>query len=157
MKDDLILALEENYGFYYSLVYSVVLNHSDVEDVLQDVRCRILAYEISEDIQNIRAYLTAIAKNAAYDHVKNMPAYVFIEETDPIELSYSDEHIFDALFQTGIESCMMYIPEDVRPALIEHFSYGEKISVLGRKYDLSRKTLRYWQNVFLKNAKKYLK
>ena len=156
VKIRLLNALNENYTYYYSLVYSIVKSHSDVEDVFQDIRCRVLSYKLPEEIQNIRAYLTVMAKNAAYDHVKKMPSYVFIEDINPVELSYTDEHIFDVLFEAGMEVCMSRIPEKVRPALIEHLCSGESLSALCKKYDLTRKTLRYWKKLFLNCAKNIL-
>ena len=157
MNQKFLDALRDNYKIYYSLVYSIVQNHNDVEDVFQDVCLRILSYEFKTDIQNVNAYLTKIVKNAAIDYKKKTPNHVSIDEINFEPISSDDDFLLNELYTDMVRACFVFVPEKVRPALLEHFLKDIPLTVLSKKYDISRKTLRYWKSNFIKKAKIFFK
>jgi len=156
MNQLLLEMMKNNYSLFYSLVFSIVQNREDAEDVLQNVYVKLLSYDFSHlKDEYLRAYVCKICKNAAIDFLNHR------QITLPLDLLACQTHgpednLANLMAEDILRSCVSGLPPDVRGPLKEHILYDVPLARLARQYHVSREKLRYWKKFFLKQAKNFL-
>ncbi len=155
--DRLVVLFEKHYGFYFTIVFRILGNAADAEDVLQIAFMK--AYRsATEHIgdQDLKRWFVVVCKNTALSYLeKNIKdaerekAY-FMER----EAHYNVED--EAVLGIVVEQQLDTIPPELAPYLREHILDEVPIKVICRKYGVSRDKMRYWKKQLEKNLKNIL-
>ena len=70
VSPEIELLVREHAGLVFRIAYSVVRNHADAEDVVQEVFLRVSKYG-AKDIGNGKAWISRVAWRAAVDHYRS--------------------------------------------------------------------------------------
>jgi RNA polymerase sigma-70 factor, ECF subfamily len=121
----------------FRVAYSLVRNHADAEDVVQETFLRAMKHGRLETIENHKAWLTKVAWRLALDRAKRIP-------TEPLEpilgtLMSAEGSLEDALQekQRGelLRALLQTLPFDLRQvtvlSTVEEMTSGDIAAVLG--------------------------
>ncbi len=81
----------------YTIIYRLLLNKYDSEDILQDLFLRLYKLSPEYKIDNPRAYIFMMARNMALDKLKEKKVDELTEETIDYENSYFDDKVVNSL------------------------------------------------------------
>jgi RNA polymerase sigma-70 factor (ECF subfamily) len=121
----------------FRVAYSLVRNHADAEDVVQETFLRAMKHGRLDGIDNYKAWLGKIAWRLALDRAKRIPA----EPLEPMleTLRYAERSLEDALEQQQrsdlLRELLQTLPSDLREvtvlSTVEEMTSGDVAAVLG--------------------------
>lgn len=121
----------------FRVAYSLVRNHADAEDVVQETFLRVLKHGRMDKIENHRAWLVKIAWRLALDRAKKIP----VEPLDDVmEVLRSNEPLADDAIherQRGelLRQLLQSLPADLRKvtvlSTVEEMTSADIAGVLG--------------------------
>lgn len=142
------------YGFYFRIIFRIVGNKEDTEDILYFKFSKVLYeknYPTNED--DLKPWLVTVFKNEAVSFIKKRQKDKDREEmyylVHPPERNFED----DLFFRLTVEELIKEMPLDLRKSFQEHFLDSVPIRVVCRKNGVSRDRMRYW----MKKLRKIIK
>jgi RNA polymerase sigma-70 factor (ECF subfamily) len=139
--DEFEATVREHTRFVYKIAYSVLRNHHDAEDVVQETFLRFLRHRKRwAEIRDRRAWLATVAWRVALDR-KRMPAEGALEEATEVVSKLraggapADEIAASRQMMSLLERLVSSLPRDLREALIlsatQELTSAEISQVLG--------------------------
>lgn len=120
-NEKLVLATERKYGLHLqTYFYNRLRSYNDVEDLLQELYCRLMKYQGSVKIKSLRGFVFTIAVNLVRDKSRRSVTRmaektlfiddveeIAIESTDPLRIAESMEDLMlvDSLIGQLTPSC----------------------------------------------------
>ena len=108
----------------YFIPYSVLKNHHDAEDVLQEVLCEIVkCAHTYKPMSNARAWILSIARNQALKYLRDKKMHISLDdiENDP-RFSYDVSFISNMTLFDALNS----LTDDERQVVLLHIESGMK-------------------------------
>lgn len=122
-NDDYISAVKRNSQRLYMLALSFTKNHSDAEDIMQDVFLKLLKHNKSfNNEEHLDKWLTVVCVNESKNYIKSpfRKNTVFLDEA-------KDLYTFDTVNDYDIFKSVMSLPKKERTAI--HLFYYEDLPV----------------------------
>ncbi len=150
----LVILYEENYKFYFAIVFRVVGNVADTEDILQIAFLKAYRSNTSHIRDgDLKKWFVTVCKNTAITYINKETSAAerekkyFLESR--IQQNIEDETIFNII----LEQYLAALPSEFIPYFKEHLIDDVPIREICRKYGVNRDKMRYWK----KQLKKFMK
>lgn len=152
----LVVLYEKNYKFYFRIVFKIVGNIDDVEDILQTAFTKVYNSDNSHmKDDELKKWFVTVCKNTAKSFVLKKKKDLQREQKyyleNDIQKSMEDEVIFNAVVEQYLKS----LPSEWIPYFKEYIIDDVPLRVICRKYGLNRDKMRYWKRKLkniIKNA-----
>ncbi len=158
MYDDVLLALfEKNYKFYFSIVFRVVKNIEDTEDILHNAFLK--AYEADKsNMQDdeLKRWFVTICKNTALTLIRKRRNDANRELQYVHEENQYDNAENDTVIKMAVEEQLKSIPTELLPCFREYIFGDISMREVCRKYGIPRDKMRYWKKHLEKIIKNIL-
>ena len=141
----------------YTIIYRILLNREDSEDVMQELFYRLYKIAPETKVDNPRAYIFSMARNLAFDKYKERQRY------DSDELSEETVDEYNSLFEDRIisklslDDALTYISESGREIISLHINGNMKFREIANLLNLPIGTVLTRYNNSIKALKKLLK
>lgn len=158
-KDDYISynkLFERYYGRLCQYVYSLLMDKSDTEDVVQELFLNIWKNRERIEIkENVGGYLYGMAKHLALNHLRSKVYFNNLSETQD-QLSYEDNRVESEEFRIVLYGCIDHLPDRCKEVLLLHRIKGLKQKEISEKLDISVKTIKNQIWISLQKLKRCL-
>ncbi|MBQ7372354.1 MAG: sigma-70 family RNA polymerase sigma factor [Blautia sp.] len=138
------------------------LTTADVEEVVSDVFLTLWKNPGTDNGNNLKAYLSAIARNKAKDKLRSFHLAVPLED-DMLDISASgpEEQVEKQQLYAAMRNAVQRLPEPDRTIVLRHYYYYQKTDVIAKQMGLnpatvrtklarSRQKLKAWMEEYLK-------
>ncbi len=120
----------------YFVAYSILKNHNDAEDILQQVFCEIVknahAYRSGS---NARAWILSIARNQALKYLRDKKTCIPLEDvTNSFECSEADE---DFISNLTMFEALKVLSEQDRQIVLLHIEGGMKFKEIANLLNIT--------------------
>lgn len=133
---------ERYYGRLCQYVYSLLMDKSDTEDIVQELFLNIWKNRERIEIkENVGGYLYKMAKHLALNHLRSKVYFNNLSETQD-QLSYEDDWVESEEFRIALYSCIDHLPGRCKEVLLLHRIKGLKQKEISEKLDVSIKTIK---------------
>ncbi len=133
---------ERYYGRLCQYVYSLLMDKSDTEDIVQELFLNIWKNRERIEIkENVGGYLYKMAKHLALNHLRSKVYFNNLSETQD-QLSYEDDRVESEEFRIVLYSCIDHLPGRCKEVLLLHRIKGLKQKEISEKLDVSIKTIK---------------
>ena len=133
---------ERYYGRLCQYVYSLLMDKSDTEDIVQELFLNIWKNRERIEIkENVGGYLYKMAKHLALNHLRSKVYFNNLSETQD-QLSYEDDRVESEEFRIALYSCNDHLPGRCKEVLLLHRIKGLKQKEISEKLDVSIKTIK---------------
>jgi len=133
---------ERYYGRLCQYVYSLLMDKSDTEDIVQELFLNIWKNRERIEIkENVGGYLYKMAKHLALNHLRSKVYFNNLSETQD-QLSYEDDRVESEEFRIALYSCIDHLPGRCKEVLLLHRIKGLKQKEISEKLDVSIKTIK---------------
>ena len=133
---------ERYYGRLCQYVYSLLMDKSDTEDIVQELFLNIWKNRERIEIkENVGGYLYKMAKHLALNHLRSKVYFNNLSETQD-QLSYEDDRVEAEEFRIALYSCIDHLPGRCKEVLLLHRIKGLKQKEISEKLDVSIKTIK---------------
>ena len=133
---------ERYYGRLCQYVYSLLMDKSDTEDIVQELFLNIWKNRERIEIkENVGGYLYKMAKHLALNHLRSGVYFNNLSETQD-QLSYADGRVESEEFRIALYSCIDHLPGRCKEVLLLHRIKGLKQKEISEKLDVSIKTIK---------------
>ena len=133
---------ERYYGRLCQYVYSLLMDKSDTEDIVQELFLNIWKNRERIEIkENVGGYLYKMAKHLALNHLRSKVYFNNLSETQD-QLSYEDDLVESEEFLIALYSCIDHLPGRCKEVLLLHRIKGLKQKEISEKLDVSIKTIK---------------
>ena len=133
---------ERYYGRLCQYVYSLLMDKSDTEDIVQELFLNIWKNRERIEIkENVGGYLYKMAKHLALNHLRSKVYFNNLSETQD-QLSYEDDRVESEEFRITLYSCIDHLPDRCKEVLLLHRIKGLKQKEISEKLDVSIKTIK---------------
>ena len=133
---------ERYYGRLCQYVYSLLMDKSDTEDIVQELFLNIWKNRERIEIkENVGGYLYKMAKHLALNHLRSKVYFNNLSETQD-QLSYEDDRVESEEFRIALYSCIDHLPGRCKQVLLLHRIKGLKQKEISEKLDVSIKTIK---------------
>ena len=133
---------ERYYGRLCQYVYSLLMDKSDTEDIVQELFLNIWKNRERIEIkENVGGYLYKMAKHLALNHLRSKVYFNNLSETQD-QLSYEDDRVESEEFRIPLYSCIDHLPGRCKEVLLLHRIKGLKQKEISEKLDVSIKTIK---------------
>lgn len=75
----------------FTIIFRIIKNRSEAEDILQDLFVRLYETPLGNDIRKPRAYLFMIARNMAIDHLRQQKNNIDLDEAEDVKCSDTED------------------------------------------------------------------
>ena len=144
-KDDYVSynkLFERYYGRLCQYVYSLLMDKSDTEDIVQELFLNIWKNRERIEIkENVGGYLYKMAKHLALNHLRSKVYFNNLSETQD-QLSYEDDRVESVEFRIALYSCIDHLPGRCKEVLLLYRIKGLKQKEISEKLDVSIKTIK---------------
>ena len=141
----------------YTIIYRILLNIEDSEDVMQEVFYRLYKIAPETKVDNPRAYIFSMARNLAFDKYKERQRYEndeLVEETiDEYNSLFADRIIS----KISLDEALAYISESGREIISLRINGNLKFREIAKMLNLPIGTVLTRYNSAIKALKKMLK
>lgn len=154
--DRLLEDYSNKIGEYMALARSIVADHAEAEDVLQDVMLNLLSDPARLDsVKNIHAFLRTCVRNEAIDHVRRLgrTSPTSDELLETLRAASSEEEFKQIENLMWIRSYADKLPDDMREAFVRYTVDGHRIADIARDMGIPPDTLRKRFNVIKKRMR----
>lgn len=133
---------ERYYGRLCQYVYSLLMDKSDTEDIVQELFLNIWKNRERIEIkENVGGYLYKMAKHLALNHLRSKVYFNNLSETQD-QLSYEDDRVESEEFRIALYSYIDHLPGRCKEVLLLHRIKGLKQKEISEKLDVSIKTIK---------------
>ena len=133
---------ERYYGRLCQYVYSLLMDKSDTEDIVQELFLNIWKNRERIEIkENVGGYLYKMAKHLALNHLRSKVYLNNLAET-PAQLSYDADRVESEEIRIALYSCIDHLPGRCKEVLLLHRIKGLKQKEISEKLDVSIKTIK---------------
>ena len=133
---------ERYYGRLCQYVYSLLMDKSDTEDIVQELFLNIWKNRERIEIkENVGGYLYKMAKHLALNHLRSKVYFNNLSETQD-QLSYEDDRVESEEFRIALYSRIDHLPGRCKEVLLLHRIKGLKQKEISEKLDVSIKTIK---------------
>ena len=133
---------ERYYGRLCQYVYSLLMDKSDTEDIVQELFLNIWKNRERIEIkENVGGYLYKMAKHLALNHLRSKVYFNNLSETQD-QLSYEDDRVESEEFRIALYSSIDHLPDRCKEVLLLHRIKGLKQKEISEKLDVSIKTIK---------------
>ena len=133
---------ERYYGRLCQYVYSLLMDKSDTEDIVQELFLNIWKNRERIEIkENVGGYLYKMAKHLALNHLRSKVYFNNLSETQD-QLSYEDDRVESEEVRIALYSCIDHLPGRCKEVLLLHRIKGLKQKEISEKLDVSIKTIK---------------
>ena len=133
---------ERYYGRLCQYVYSLLMDKSDTEDIVQELFLNIWKNRERIEIkENVGGYLYKMAKHLALNHLRSKVYFNNLSETQD-QLSYEDYRVESEELRIALYSCIDHLPGRCKEVLLLHRIKGLKQKEISEKLDVSIKTIK---------------
>ena len=133
---------ERYYGRLCQYVYSLLMDKSDTEDIVQELFLNIWKNRERIEIkENVGGYLYKMAKHLALNHLRSKVYFNNLSETQD-QLSYEDDRVESEEIRLALYSCIDHLPGRCKEVLLLHRIKGLKQKEISEKLDVSIKTIK---------------
>ena len=128
---------ERYYGRLCQYVYSLLMDKSDTEDIVQELFLNIWKNRERIEIkENVGGYLYKMAKHLALNHLRSKVYFNNLSETQD-QLSYEDDRVESEEFRIALYSCIDHLPGRCKEVLLLHRIKGLKQKEISENLDLA--------------------
>lgn len=141
VADPLEALVREHARTVFRVAYSVVRNHADAEDVVQETFLRVLRKtEVLADVENPRVWLAKVAWRIAIDRTRRRPEQPLDDMEAVLEVLRApaadlDAHMDDQQRSELLHKLIATLPRELREVVtlstVEEMSSAEAAEVLG--------------------------
>ncbi|WP_302760942.1 sigma-70 family RNA polymerase sigma factor [Christensenella hongkongensis] len=154
-NDDLINLFENNYKYYFVIVFSIAQNITDAEDILQTAFLKAYITD-KQKIKNedMKRWFITVCKNTAITFVIKREKDMVREQQyvlDNVSIKNVEE---DSVFTIIVEEQLKDIPQELIPYFKELIFHGTSMRQICKKYGIPRDKMRYWKKYLEKAVKK---
>jgi len=133
---------ERYYARLCQYVYSLLMDKSDAEDVVQELFLKIWKNrEKIEIIENVSGYLYRMAKHLALNQLRSKVYFNNLSESKD-QLSYEENRVEIEEFRIAVYDCIDRLPDRSREVLLLHRIKGLKQKEISEKLQISVKTIK---------------
>ena len=133
---------ERYYGRLCQYVYSLLMDKSDTEDIVQELFLNIWKNRERIEIkENVGGYLYKMAKHLALNHLRSKVYFNNLSETQD-QLSYEDDRVESEEFRISLYRCIDHLPGRCKEVLLLHRIKGLTQKEISEKLDVSIKTIK---------------
>lgn len=133
---------ERYYGRLCQYVYSLLMDKSDTEDVVQELFLNIWKNRERIEIkENVGGYLYMMAKHLALNHLRSKVHFNNLSEAQD-QLSYEDNRVESEEFRVALYGCIDHLSDRCKEVLLLHRIKGLKQKEISEKLDISVKTIK---------------
>ena len=115
----------------YTVIYRIVNNKENAQDITQEVFVRLFVSPPDETVRNIRAWIFTLARNLAIDSTRKTQAV----SIDDIKISSNDEE--NILLKISIDDAMQKLSLSERETVALHLGAGLKFKEIAPIVNLS--------------------
>lgn len=147
---------ERYYGCLCQYVYSLLMDKSDAEDVVQELFLNIWKNRERIEIkENVSGYLYRMAKHLTLNHLRSKVYFNNLSETQDM-LSYEDNRVESEEFRIALYGCINHLPDRSKEVLLLHRIKGLRQKEISEKLGISVKTIKNQIWTSLQKLKKCL-
>lgn len=147
---------ERYYSRLCQYVYSLLMDKSDTEDVVQELFLNLWKSRKKIEIrENVAGYLYRMAKHLALNNLRSKIYFNDLSETQD-QLLYEDNHIEVEEFRIALYDCIDHLPDRCKEVLLLHRIKGLKQIEISKKLDISVKTIKNQIWISLQKLKRCL-
>lgn len=145
-KDELTNLFENNYKFYFAIVFRIVQNIADTEDILHDSFLKV--YRSDKQLtgdDEIKPWFVTVCKNTALTFIEKKKKDFAREQKYAAD---NEQHINtenETIFMLVVEEQLSRLPEKLIPYFKEYIFEGSSIRSICKKYNVNRDKMRYWK------------
>lgn len=144
----LLKVFQDRYKLLFRIVYSMVSQIEDVEDILQEIFIKALMnYRQNMTEEDTIKWLIKIARNTTISFLRQKRQPESLD--DYINTLYTPELPLDSLFLFDVENMNTTVPAELLKYLILNIKDEVSLLEISRRSDLSYERLRYWKKVFI--------
>lgn len=148
---------QENYKFYFALVFRMVGNIADVEDILQTAFMRAYQSDLSKiNNSDLKKWFVTVCRNTAITYMNKEKKNIARDHTYFLENEISQNAEDDIYFVTIAEELLCALPGELVPYFRKYLIEEIPIDVICRKHGVSKNKMRYWKKQLEKTLKKFL-
>lgn len=133
------------YRFYFRIVYRIVGNKEDADDILH-LKFSNVYYEkdYPANENDLKPWLVTVFKNEAVSYIKKRQTEQTREERYFFSNSPQSNFEDELIFKLTVEDLIKEIPSDLKQSFKEYLLDDIPVRVLCRKNGVSRDRMRYW-------------
>ena len=147
---------ERYYSRLCQYVYSLLMDKSDTEDVVQELFLNLWKSRKKIEIrENVAGYLYRMVKHLA---LNNLRSKIYFNDLSEIQdqLSYEDNWVESEEFRITLYDCIDHLPDRCKDVLLLHRIKGLKQQEISEKLDISVKTIKNQIWISLQKLKRCL-
>jgi hypothetical protein len=154
-KNTFLIIFKDSYKLLFRIVYSIVNDTNDTQDVLQESFLRaFLHFDSKKSYDETLKWLIVISKNTAKTYVKQNRTYEplenYVNEIGSSDISFLEVFLYDIKKDS-------IVPNDLCDYLL--MNIFDKVSLLeiSRNTGISYERLRYWRKKFINELYLWIK
>lgn len=128
-----------------SLIFRIVKDESEAEDVLQEVFIKIwLQANQYSGKGSAWGWLCVMARNSSLDRLRKVQKHPHVSTDEDEELLNSFIEEFDGLTNIALNRCLMTLNEQVRKSILMSYLHGYSHGDLAEKMAIPLGTMKAW-------------